>query len=170
MRLYLQGSTEPTIPHSFAQNKELYFEHGCADRAGRRNVGTGSRLFEPNVHLWQFGRQQPRIMSVSERLQRKQDRQRVSAARKQHKRTGRRRVTQVQNGQERLREAVPVVPAEGGNCLLFLLEGQNCLTMSPKNHRGEVALPEVDGLILNCAVDLPCNHAHGQGNSVHLHT
>lgn len=87
MRLYLQGSTEPTIPHSFARDKELYFEHGCADRAGRGNVGTGSRLYELNVHLWQFGRPQPRSMSVSERLQRKEERQRVSAARKQHKRT-----------------------------------------------------------------------------------
>ena len=71
MRLYLAGSAQPTIPHSLAGDKRPYFEHGCADRAGRSGIGSGSRLFELNVHLWQYGRPQPRTMSVQERLDRK---------------------------------------------------------------------------------------------------
>lgn len=78
MRLHLQGSEAPTIPHSFARDKEAYFEYGCADQAGRDKVGSGSLLFELNVHLWQFGRPQPRTMSVAERLQR-QEATRVAA-------------------------------------------------------------------------------------------
>ena len=68
MRLYLEGSVQPTIPHSLAGDKAAYFEYGCADRAGRDGIGSGSRLFEINVHLWQYGRPQPRTMSVQERL------------------------------------------------------------------------------------------------------
>jgi hypothetical protein len=67
MRLYLAESVQPTIPHSLAGDKDPYFEHGCADRAGRSGIGSGSRLFEINVHLWQYGRPQPRTMSVQER-------------------------------------------------------------------------------------------------------
>lgn len=78
MRLYLAGSAQPTIPHSLAGDKRPYFEHGCADRAGRSGIGSGSRLFELNVHLWQYGRPQPRTMSVQERLDRKEARLRVS--------------------------------------------------------------------------------------------
>jgi len=76
MRLYLNGSTEPTIPHSFAGDKDTYFKYGCADRAGC--IGTGSMLYELNVHLWQYGRPQPRTMSVSERLERKAARKAAS--------------------------------------------------------------------------------------------
>jgi hypothetical protein len=71
MRLYLEGSVQPTILHSLAGDKEAYFENGSADRAGRSGIGSGSRLFEINVHLWQYGRPQPRTMSVQERLDRK---------------------------------------------------------------------------------------------------
>ena len=71
MRLYLAGSVQPTIPHSLAVDKDPYFEHGCADRAGRSGIGSGSRLFEINVQLWKYGRPQPRTMSVQERLDRK---------------------------------------------------------------------------------------------------
>ena len=71
MRLYLAGSVQPTIPHSLAGDRDAYFEYGCADRAGRSGIGSGSRLFEINVHLWQYGRPQPRTMSVQERLDRK---------------------------------------------------------------------------------------------------
>ena len=41
MRLYLAGSVQPTIPHSLAGDKDPYFEHGCADRAGRSGIGSG---------------------------------------------------------------------------------------------------------------------------------
>jgi hypothetical protein len=52
--MYLAESVQPTIPHSLAGDKDLCFEHGCADRAGRSGIGSGSRLFEINVHLWQY--------------------------------------------------------------------------------------------------------------------
>ena len=32
-----------------------YFMYGCADQAGVRCVGSGSRLFKVNVHLWRLG-------------------------------------------------------------------------------------------------------------------
>jgi len=70
MKVYLDGSSAPTIPHSFAGQRQRYFKHGSADQAGSRGVGTGSKLFEVNVHLWQFGRPQPRNESVDERLER----------------------------------------------------------------------------------------------------
>ena len=44
MKLYLEGSTQPTIPRLLARDHGAYFEHGCADRAGQD--GSGSRLFE----------------------------------------------------------------------------------------------------------------------------
>jgi hypothetical protein len=48
-----------------ARLKQLYFKHGHADR--NRVEGGGSPLFMLNVHVWQFGRPQPRTMSVQER-------------------------------------------------------------------------------------------------------
>jgi hypothetical protein len=56
MRLYLAESVQPTIPHwhSLAGDKDPCSKHGCADRAGRSGIGLGSRLFEINVHLWQY--------------------------------------------------------------------------------------------------------------------
>ena len=78
MRLYLEGSVQTTILHSLAGDKAAYFEYGCADRAGRDGIGSGSRLFEINVHLWQYGRLQPRTMSVQERLDRKAARMTVT--------------------------------------------------------------------------------------------
>ena len=56
MRVYLGGSCAPTIPHSFAGQKQRYFKRGCADQAGANGVGSGSMLFEVNVHLWQFAK------------------------------------------------------------------------------------------------------------------
>ena len=70
MKVYLGGSSAPTIPHSFAGQKQRYFKRGCADQAGDKGVGSGSKLFEVNVHLWQFGRPQPRTESVAERMER----------------------------------------------------------------------------------------------------
>jgi hypothetical protein len=58
MLLFLAGSDVPTIPHSFARDTAQYFQYGCADQRGRRNVGitvgSCSCLFELNVHLRQF--------------------------------------------------------------------------------------------------------------------
>jgi hypothetical protein len=86
MRLYLAGSEHPTIPHSLAGDRAAYFEYGCADRAGRSGIGSGSRLFEINVHLWQYGRPQPRTMSVQERLDRKAARMTVLGAKRKEAR------------------------------------------------------------------------------------
>jgi hypothetical protein len=80
MRLYLEGSNEPTIPHSYAPDKDAYFRRGRADRAGKDNVGTGSLLFELNVHLWQYGRPKPRTMTVRERWERQEKRFAAAAA------------------------------------------------------------------------------------------
>ena len=33
-------------------------------------MGSGSKVFELNVHLWEFGRPQPRTMTVLERMER----------------------------------------------------------------------------------------------------
>ena len=66
MKTYLEGSSAPSIPFSFARYKDRHFKHGTADRSG--SEGSGSRLFEVNVHMWQFGRPQPRTLSVSERV------------------------------------------------------------------------------------------------------
>ena len=86
MRLYLEGSTQPSIPRSLARDKAAYFEHGCADRGGRDGVGSGSRLFELNVHLWQYGRLQPRTMSIQERMDRRAARCELAAKRRRGKR------------------------------------------------------------------------------------
>ena len=50
MLVYLAESNVPTIPHSFAYQKQRYFEHGCADhwQAGDRGVGSGSQPFKVN--------------------------------------------------------------------------------------------------------------------------
>lgn len=69
MKLYLEGSSAPTIPHSFAGQRQRHFQYGSADKAGTKGVGSGSQLFEVNVHLWQFGRPQPRNETVDQRMQ-----------------------------------------------------------------------------------------------------
>ena len=66
MRTYLEGSSASTIPFSLSRYKDRYFKYGTADQRG--SEGTGSRLFELNVHIWRFARPQPRTMSVSERF------------------------------------------------------------------------------------------------------
>ena len=54
MGLFLEGSSASTIPFSLSQYKDRYFKYGAADRRG--SEGTGSSLFEVNMHIWQFGR------------------------------------------------------------------------------------------------------------------
>ncbi len=65
MKTCLGGSDSPTIPSSLANRKKAYFRHGHADRPGRQEGG--SRLFTLDVHMWQYGRPQPRTLSVEER-------------------------------------------------------------------------------------------------------
>ena len=66
MKVYLDGSDSTTIPSTLAQHRQVYFRHGHADRACS-SKGTGRRLFMLNVHIWQYGRRQPRTISVEER-------------------------------------------------------------------------------------------------------
>ena len=54
MRTYLEGSSDPTIPFSFARYRGRHFKYGTEDRRGTE--GTAGLLFEVNVHIWQFGR------------------------------------------------------------------------------------------------------------------
>ena len=65
MKAYLSGSMSPTIPESFAPQKQAHFKHGHSDHNG--GGGGRSPLFMLNVHIWQFGRPQPRTISVQQR-------------------------------------------------------------------------------------------------------
>ena len=65
MKAYLCGSLSPTIPRAVSHLKQTHFRHGHADRNGRE--GTGSPVLMLNVHMWQFGRPQPRTISVQQR-------------------------------------------------------------------------------------------------------
>ena len=82
MKAYLRGSMSPTIPASFAPQKQAHFKHGHSDRNGQQ--GGGSPLFMLNVHMWQFGRPQPRTISVQQRRANKEKAQKAcNAKRKQ---------------------------------------------------------------------------------------
>ena len=45
-------------------------------------MGSGSKVFELNVHLWEFGRPQPRTMTVRERLERVEQAKAAAAAKR----------------------------------------------------------------------------------------
>jgi hypothetical protein len=111
MRLYLEG-VQPTIPHSLAGDKAAYFEYGCTDLAGRDGIGSGSRLFEINVHLWQYGRPQPRTMSVQERLDRKEARQTVTNKKRKKTRARNKRSLQDEPSDEEV--IGPLPPSKRG--------------------------------------------------------
>ena len=100
MKLYLKGSMQPTNPRSLAGDKGSYFENGCADLAGQDC--SGSRLFELHIHLWQYGRPQPRTMSIQEHLVRKAA---WLASRSQRRRAAKRaRQDEGQDGQDEEQE------------------------------------------------------------------
>ena len=64
MPLFLAGSSTPTIPHKYSQNKRSDFPVGTCDSAatdGRR----GSNVYEVNHWLWQFGRGKLRLGGLS---------------------------------------------------------------------------------------------------------
>jgi hypothetical protein len=81
MKAFLDGSDSPTIPSSLARYRTIYFRHGHADRSGRQ--GGGSRLFMLNVHMWQYGRPQPRTISVEERHARLQKARQASGRKRE---------------------------------------------------------------------------------------
>ena len=101
MKAYLRGSMSPTIPASFAPLKQTYFRHGHSDRNGEE--GGGSPLFMLNVHMWQFGRPQPRTISVQQRRANKEKAQKACNA----KRKQRQPYTQERAARRRAMQAAP---------------------------------------------------------------
>ena len=59
---FLNCNSTPTIPRSFAGKKASKFPHGQSDTA----TTNGSRLFEVNNFMWQFGRPKGRQISVTD--------------------------------------------------------------------------------------------------------
>ena len=60
--LFLQGNSTATIPHGM-RNLRSRFPNGRADT--QPDKGDGSRIYEVNNWLWEFGRGMPRRMSVA---------------------------------------------------------------------------------------------------------
>lgn len=61
---FLGGSEQPTIPHGMRQLKATQFPFGRAD--SRKDKGDGSKLYEVNMWLWEFGRGKQRTRTVAE--------------------------------------------------------------------------------------------------------
>ena len=61
--LFLQGNSTATIPHGLRSLRSQQFPHGRADT--QPDKGDGSRIYEVNTWLWEFGRGMPRRMSVA---------------------------------------------------------------------------------------------------------
>ena len=58
---YMDGQKHPTIPYRFRKSNL-----GGAIPDSRPCNGTGSRLYEVNIWLWNYGRSLPRAISVAE--------------------------------------------------------------------------------------------------------
>ena len=58
---FIQSNSTPTIPSSWRKKKNM-FPNGSADTA----KSSGSRLFELNSFMWDYGRMKAREISVSE--------------------------------------------------------------------------------------------------------
>ena len=101
MKAYLRGSMSPTIPTVFSRHKNAYFKHGHSDRNGED--GGGSPLFMLNVHMWQFGRPQPRTISVQQRHANQEKTQKAANA----KRTRRLPITKERAARRRAMQAAP---------------------------------------------------------------
>ena len=67
---FLRGNSTSTIPHGMRNLRAQKFPYGRADT--QPNKGDGSRIYEVNTWLWEFGRGMPRRISVAsaERLKR----------------------------------------------------------------------------------------------------
>ena len=61
---FIDGNEHPTIPFSKRGSQKNQFQFGRADT--RKNKGDGSKLFEVNTWLWDFGRGLPRKNTVLE--------------------------------------------------------------------------------------------------------
>ena len=89
--LYLEGSDYATIPHSFRSSKRRLFPNGRADTSEGR--GDGSRIYEVNKWLWNFGRGIDRSISVFQAEMIRKERRSQQSARvwNSRKRNGSRR-------------------------------------------------------------------------------
>ena len=85
---YMDGQIHPTIPYRFRKS-----DLGGAIADSRKDNGTGSRLYELNVWLWNYGRSLPRPISVEETdksLQKRMSESRLKGAEtKKRRREGR---------------------------------------------------------------------------------
>ncbi len=61
---FLDGNTTSTIPHKYSSRQKDAFECCCADGVGPTSR-SGSHVYEINIWLWNFGRPQPRVGSLS---------------------------------------------------------------------------------------------------------
>ncbi len=70
--LFLDGSSTPTIPHSFSRHRSSGFPVGCADSA-TADFRRGSNVYAVNQWLWKSGRGKPRLggLTVDETAMRK---------------------------------------------------------------------------------------------------
>ncbi len=70
--LFLAGNLTPTIPHKFSKHKGSIFPFGCADSTAA-DGRSGSKVYEVNTWLWNFGRGKPRLggLTVDEIAMRK---------------------------------------------------------------------------------------------------
>jgi hypothetical protein len=61
---FLDGNTTSTIPFKYSARQGRDFAFGCADGHGPE-TRRGSHVYEVNTWLWNFGRPQPRVASLS---------------------------------------------------------------------------------------------------------
>jgi hypothetical protein len=69
MPVFIGGNETPTIPQSFAKHQRRWFPHGQADKSKQNR---GSRIFEVNQFIWNYPRPRPRIGTVEEAEQKRQ--------------------------------------------------------------------------------------------------
>jgi hypothetical protein len=80
---FIEGNATPTIPASFKKKRASLFPHGEADTASN----PGSRLFEINEFMWNYGRLRPREVSVAESCRLRRERQEEAKKKRQETRT-----------------------------------------------------------------------------------
>ena len=66
---FIDGNTHLTIPYKFKNSRLL----GSASADTQQDRWNGSRLYEVNLWLWRYGRDQPRTMSIEESEAARQD-------------------------------------------------------------------------------------------------
>ena len=62
--LFLADNSTPTIPHQYSQHKRSGFPVGSCDTTTANGL-RGSKVYDVNPWLWQFGRGKPRLGGLS---------------------------------------------------------------------------------------------------------